>query len=240
MNKLLEIACDSVPSAINAQSAGADRIELCENLNEGGVTPSAAKLVLSKQQLRIPIFVLIRPRAGDFHYRPLEVATMLASIRLAKEQGADGVVSGALQANGTIDVTTTEKLIKAAAPLPFTFHRAFDRCVAPTKALETLIELGVQTILTSGQATTALEGKGLIQELVQQADGRIELMAGGGIRPNNIAELAAIKGLNAFHSSARTPIKSQMEHHHFLDLNEADWQGVSVPMVRFMRQKLSI
>jgi copper homeostasis protein len=235
---ILEIACETVAAAIQAQLGGANRIELCENLAQGGVTPSSAKILLCKQQLQIPVFVLIRPRPGDFHYDHLEVACMLESIRVAKELGADGIVAGALRSDGHIDVDTTRRLIEAARPLPFTFHRAFDRCVSPLTALEELIKLGVDRILTSGQAASAVDGKELIQQLIQQANGRLAILAGGGIRPNNISTLAAISGLDEFHSSAKTVVASQMTFQHSLSEDASDWSGVSSSMVRFLKGKI--
>ncbi|MEM1326593.1 MAG: copper homeostasis protein CutC [Bacteroidota bacterium] len=235
---LLEIACETIAAAIQAQSGGADRIELCENLAQGGVTPSSAKIFLCKQQLHIPVFVLIRPRPGDFHYDSLEVACMLESIRVAKELGADGIVAGALRADGHIDMEATKRLIESAAPLPFTFHRAFDRCTDPIVALEQLIELGVDRILTSGQQASAVDGKTLIRELIYVAERRVTILVGGGIRPNNIAHLTAIQGLTEFHSSAKTVVPSRMQFQHPLSADAAEWSGVSASMVRFLKRKI--
>ncbi|MEM8527441.1 MAG: copper homeostasis protein CutC [Bacteroidota bacterium] len=237
----LEIACDSVQSAINAQQGRADRIELCENLAQGGVTPSAAKIKLAKAKLNVPAFVLIRPRKGDFLYSNLEIETMLESIQIAKELGADGIVSGALRADGKLDLQQMKQLVEAASPLPFTCHRAFDMCSNPPVALERLIDLGVARILTSGQRSSAIEGKENIEKIVQLADGRIKIMAGAGIRPHNIAELFSIAGLQEFHSSAKQIVKSKMQYLGEARMGDEDlekefeWEEVSIEQVQALK-----
>lgn len=209
--KTLEIAVTSLSSAIIAEQSGADRLELCDNLEQGGITPSAGKIKMVKTAVKIPVYVLIRPRKADFHYSAEEFAVMLEDIRSARAFGADGIVSGALQADGSIDLEKTRQLIEVATPLPFTFHRAFDMCQNSNQALEQLIDLGASRILTSGQKSNAVDGKDQIAALVKVADGRIEMMAGGGIRPQNIAELLTIEGLNAFHASAKKRVGSKMQ-----------------------------
>ena len=209
MKNILEICCDSVQSAIFAEKGGADRIELCENLDQGGVSPSAGKIILCKKYLQIPIFVLIRPRKADFYYNNLELESMIKNIQLAKELGADGIVSGCLKVDGTIDTQQTKLLIEAAAPLPFTFHRAFDRTPNPEKALEQLTKIGVARILTSGQKNAAVEGKDLIAKLAHQAGDDIIIMVGGKVRPENIDILKQIPHLNEFHSSAKKTVQSR-------------------------------
>lgn len=243
-NYTLEIACDSVQSALNAEQGGADRIEFCENLSQGGVTPSSAKIKLAKSKLRIPIFVLIRPRKGDFLYSDLEVETMLDSIQIAKELGADGIVSGALQANGTLSLPQMRQLVKIANPLPFTCHRAFDMCSDPNLALEQLIDLGIKRILTSGQRSSAIEGKKNIENFVQLADGRIKILAGAGIRPHNITELLSIRGLQEFHSSAKQVVKSKMNYFGEAKMGSEDlekefeWEEVSKKQVKQLKEAL--
>ena len=240
----LEICCDSVASAIAAAQGGAHRIELCENLAQGGVTPSAAKIKLAKAKINIPVFVLIRPRKADFLYSELEFDIMLEDIRLAKDMGADGIVSGVLNANGTIDEPRTRQLIAAAAPLPFTFHRAFDMCQSPLAAIDLLAQMGARRILTSGQQATAEAGKANIERFVQYAGQRISIMACGELLPDNIAPLLNIEGLTEFHSAARTEVKSRMVYTGGVNMgdeavqDEFRWQVVDENLVRGMQQVL--
>jgi len=244
-NHILEIACDSIQSALNAEQGGADRIELCENLAQGGVTPSAAKMKLAKAKLSIPVFVLIRPRKGDFLYSDLEFKTMIENTQIVKELGADGIVSGALQANGALDLQQMKRLVNAANPLPFTCHRAFDMCSNPILALEQLIDLGVARILTSGQRSSAIEGKNNIEKFVQLANGRIKIMAGAGIRPHNITELLSVDGLSEFHSSAKQVVQSKMQYFGEATMGSEDltkefeWEEVSVEQVQQLKSKLN-
>ena len=149
--RTLEICVESVTSALNAQTGGADRIELCDNLHQGGITPGAGKIVLAKKLLHIPVFVLIRPRKGDFLYSDIEFDTLLEDIALARQLGADGIVSGALLPDGNIDLARIRLMLEAAEGLPFTFHRAFDMCRDPLRAIDELAELGVQRILRLGR-----------------------------------------------------------------------------------------
>lgn len=209
MNIFLEIACDSLQSALNAEAGGASRIELCDNLAQGGITPSIGKITLTKELLSIPVFILIRPRKGDFLYSDLEFRLMLENIEQAKKAGADGIVSGILLPDGSLDIARTKKLVEASQPLSFTFHRAFDMCSDAEKALEQLIELGVDTVLSSGQAKDVLAGKEALTKLVSQAANRIQIMAGGGLRAHNIAAVSET-GVQAFHSSAKGDVKSKM------------------------------
>ncbi len=241
----LEICCDSVASALAAARGGANRIELCENLAQGGVTPSAAKIRLAKEKLGIPVFVLIRPRKADFLYTELEFEVMLEDIRQAKALGADGIVSGALNAGGTIDEARTRQMVEAAHPLPFTFHRAFDMCRNPLQAIDLLAGLGVKRILPSGQQPTALAGKANIRSFVQYAGRRIGIMACGELLPDNIGELLDIEGLTEFHSAARTEIQSSMEYTGAVNMGdeavqeEFRWQEVDGELVRGMREVLN-
>lgn len=210
---MLEICCANIASALNAQAAGADRIELCDNLWEGGTTPSLGMLKVLRQELKIQIFVLIRPRGGDFLYSDAEFKVMLQDIYLAKELGADGIVSGILKADGTVDCDRTTALIEAASPLPFTFHRAFDCCLNLNEALEDIIFCGAKRILTSGGKNSVAEGIELLQELNKQAAGRIIILPGAGINSQNIQSIKEKTGCSEFHLSAKKLSKSDMLYH---------------------------
>ncbi len=207
----LEIAIFNIHSALLAAQPGADRIELCENSAEGGTTPSYGTLQIIRQKITIPIFPIVRPRGGDFFYSDEEFAVMLKDVWLVKQLGFEGVVTGMLNIDGSIDAERIKRLIEIAYPLEVTFHRAFDRCKEPLQALEDIIECGCQRILTSGQKPTAYEGKDLIKQLILQADDRIIIMPGSGVRSDNIKELADYTGAIEMHSSARTMIDSKMK-----------------------------
>ena len=208
----LEICLDSVESALIAQNAGADRIELCAALNVGGITPSAGMLRRVRELLRIPLMVMIRPRGGDFCYSEQELEVMHAEIALAKEYGADGVVLGILTPEGSVDVPRTRELVELARPLSVTFHRALDLTRDPFAALEDVIQCGAERILTSGQAATALEGLPLITALVEKASGRISIMPGVGINAGNIRSFLQIQGISEVHMSASGSVDSPMTH----------------------------
>jgi copper homeostasis protein len=210
---MLEICCANIASALNAQAGGADRIELCDNLWEGGTTPSFGMLKVLRQELKIQIFVLIRPRGGDFLYSDAEFKVMLQDIYLAKELGADGIVSGILKADGTVDCDRTTALIEAASPLPFTFHRAFDCCRDLNEALEDIIFCGAKRILTSGGKNSVAEGIEQLKELNKQAAGRIIILPGGGINSQNIQSIKEKTGCTEFHLSAKKLSKSDMLYH---------------------------
>ncbi len=203
MTRQLEIVCTSLRDAVDAQQGGANRIELCARLSTGGLTPSAALLRKVKASVRIPVFVLIRPRGGDFCYTDAEWARLLRQIAEAKANGADGIVCGALLADGRLDVLRAAEMVAAAAPLPFTFHRAFDRCSDPLNAIDQLAKLGVQRILTSGQYPNALAGIDNLKTYHQYAAGRLTILVGGGVRPENLQQLMQVEGLKEFHSSGR-------------------------------------
>jgi len=207
---LVEACVDSIDSALAAALGGAHGIELCANLVEGGTTPSAGTLALCRERLDIPIHVLIRPRGGDFLYSTAEFTVMLEDIRRAKQAGAQGVVTGALRADGDIDADRTRELIGAARPMRVTFHRAFDVCRDPAAALETLIALGVDRVLTSGQAATAPEGAQTIARLVRQAAGRITILPGGGITEDNVAALVRATGVTEVHLTGAVTRQSGM------------------------------
>lgn len=197
---VLKVCANSVESAINAEKGGANRIELCENLFVGGTTPSFGCIAETISRLNIPVNVLIRPRPGDFVYSDLEFSQMLRDIEVSKKIGVSGIVCGILLPNGEIDITRTTELVKAAQPLTFTFHRAFDLIPNPFIGLNQLIECGCSHLLTSGQKNKASEGLQLLSQLVKHANGRIRIIAGGGVNPSNIIDLAEC-GVNEFHLS---------------------------------------
>ena len=195
-----EVCCGNINDVKRAIDSKADRVELCEELNVGGVTPSH-ELIKEAIQTGIPVNVLIRPRGGDFIYTEAEVRQMLADIDYCKQQGANAVVIGALTKEGDIDTHTCQRLIQAARPLNVTFHRAFDECKDAMKALEDIIGLGCTRILTSGQAPTAPEGVDMLTRLVQQAKGRIIILAGSGVTPENYEQLMLTTGVEEVHGT---------------------------------------
>jgi copper homeostasis protein len=202
---LLEICANSYQSAKTAQTAGAHRIELCQELSVGGLTPSYGLLKNVINQLTIPIFVLIRPRSGDFVYAESEFDIMKQDISLCKEFGVQGIVSGVLNKNKTIDVVRTKELVELSRPLPFTFHRAFDKLDNPIQGLNELIGLGVDRVLTSGQESSAVDGLPLLMQLNEIARGRLTILPGGGINAKNAAVFKT-KGFAEIHASASVQI----------------------------------
>lgn len=207
---LLEIAAASIGSALAAQEGGAGRIELCANLREGGTTPSHGTLVEARKRLHIPIHVLIRPRGGDFLYDDAEIAVMLRDIAACVQAGADGVVIGALDADGDIDSDLCRQLIAAAGSLDVTFHRAFDAARDREAALEAIVALGCKRVLTSGGAANAALGADALAQVVRQANGRIAIMAGGGVNAANVGELVVRSGVDECHASAGGERRSLM------------------------------
>lgn len=197
---LVEAAVETLDSALAARRAGADRIELCDNLSDGGTTPGARLIAVVARQAQLPVFVLIRPRAGNFVYSDDEFDQMVRGIELAGTMGIAGIVTGSLTAGGRVDVERTRILVKAASGLPVTFHRAIDSAVNLPVALEAAIEAGASRVLTSGGTATALDGVDLITALVDQARGRITIMAGGGIREHNVREVIARSGVGEVHA----------------------------------------
>jgi copper homeostasis protein len=223
----LEVCANSVTSAIAAQEGGAIRVELCENLHEGGTTPSYGQLLLARKHLHIKLYVLIRPRSGDFLYSDLEYEIMQADIRNCIEAGCDGVVIGMLNADGSVDKTRCTELVRMAKQwgLGVTFHRAFDMCANLPQALEEIIEMGFERVLTSGGKTTAMEGASIINHLVEQAAGRIIIMPGSGINESNVADLVHFTNVSEVHSSARISVPGKMEYkndHILMSENAAD------------------
>ena len=209
---IIEVCVDTVESALAAQAGGADRVELCDNLWEGGTTPSAGAIALAREHLRIKLQVIIRPRGGDFLYTDLEFAIMQRDIKVAKELGADGVVIGLLTADGEVDAPRVAQLMELARPLSVTFHRAFDVARDPFAALETLISLGVDRVLTSGQEESVALGVDLLAELVRRAGERIIIMPGGGFNERNIARIVAQTGAREAHVTGFANTESGMRH----------------------------
>ena len=214
MNYIIEIATADYNTTKSAVEGGADRVELCADLAQGGTTPSYATIKKCREDFDVDLFPIIRPRGGDFFYSDEEYLTMIDEIKLCKQLLCDGVVIGLLNKNGSIDIKRSAKLVELAYPMEVTFHRAFDRCKDPFEALEQLIEIGCQRILTSGQKPTAPEGVDLITQLVKAADERIMIMPGSGVRKENIKELADKTGAIEFHSSLRGRQRGKMEFIH--------------------------
>lgn len=208
----IEVCANSVNSALAAQAGGAARVELCSALVEGGITPSAATIELAREQLHLPIHVLIRPRGGDFCYDATEFAVMLRDIAFCKRAGVTGVALGLLETNGQVDRARMKELIVAARPMAVTFHRAFDMTLDADRALADLLELGVERLLTSGQRSNALEGRELIAHLVRQAGDRLTVMPGAGVNESNIRELADATGAREYHLSGQKKAASQMTY----------------------------
>jgi copper homeostasis protein len=208
----LEIIGFNIESCIAAQQGGAHRIELCDNPSEGGTTPSYGFIKVAREKLSIELFVMIRPRGGDFLYSDDEFEIMKADIKICKELGCDGIVIGVLNKDGSIDKKRCQELIVLAYPLGVTFHRAFDRTNDPLKALEDIIEIGCERILTSGLQPKAADGTQIIKELIAQADDRIIIMPGSGVTAENIISLAENTGAVEFHSSSSMDIESKMNY----------------------------
>lgn len=209
---LLEVAANSVASAVAAQDGGAGRIELCAALELGGLTPSPGQLALARERLRIPLYALIRPRAGDFLYSDDECETMRRDIEACVAIGCDGVVLGVLDADGNVDLPRCRALIAAAKGLGVTFHRAIDVSRDPLRALEDIVALGCERVLSSGAQSGAPAGAALLREMVARARERIVVMPGAGIDAGNIAALRAATGAREFHASAKRTLPSAMRH----------------------------
>jgi copper homeostasis protein len=203
---LLEICAATIQSAINAETAGAQSIELCAELAVGGITPSFGTIQEVLKQVSIPVFVLIRPRSGNFTYSKSDFEIIKADMLQCKKMGCAGIVSGVLNDDNSIDVIRTKELVELSKPLPFTFHRAFDWVPNPTEALENLIEIGVQRVLTSGQSASAEQGITMLTQLHQQAYNRIVILPGGGINEANVS-LFKDAGFTEIHASATTLVQ---------------------------------
>jgi len=208
----IEVCVDSVESAVAAAEGGADRVELCSDLIEGGLTPSYGTLKVARRSVGIGIMAMIRPRGGDFCYSDAEFASMEEDLEAAKKAGADGLVLGLLCPDGTVDRERTAALIQRARPLPVTFHRAFDMTRDPFEAVETLMALGVDRVLTSGQEATVVEGLELIAELVSRASGRIVVMPGGGITARNVGRVIARSLAREVHFACSAASEGRMRY----------------------------
>jgi copper homeostasis protein len=211
---LVEIATSDFITTAAAVEGGCQRIELCANLAEGGVTPSQGTIRQCREKFQVSLYPIIRPRGGDFLYTNDEFRIMLRDVQFCKQLGCDGIVIGLLNEDGSIDIKRTTVLVEAAYPLGVTFHRAFDRCRDPFEALEQLINIGCERILTSGQKPSAPDAIELIASLNKTADDRIIIMPGSGVRKENVKELADKTGCVEFHSSLRGKTKSKMEFIH--------------------------
>ena len=212
MAYLLEVIAFNINSCQMAEKAGAHRIELCDNPGEGGTTPSYGMIKAARQKTGIPLFPIIRPRGGDFLYSDTEFDIIQDDIQQCKQLGCDGIVTGLLLPNGEIDIPRMSKLVALAYPMEVTFHRAFDRCRDAAEGLEAVISTGCTRILTSGGKPDAIAGAATIAALVNQADGRIVIMPGSGVRSSNLAQLIETTGATEFHSSARKMTGSNMEY----------------------------
>ena len=199
----VEVCAYSLESCLNAQQAGASRVELCSGPGEGGTTPSAGLIAAVREHISIDLYVMIRPRGGDFVYDSNELDVMRRDIDIARSMGANGVVIGVLLPDGTVDVDRTRSLVQHAHPMGVTFHRAFDLTPDPLQALEAIIETGAERVLTSGQQPTAPQGARLLTQLVWQAGNRIEIMAGGGVSADN-GPLLAATGVHALHLTGKS------------------------------------
>ena len=207
----LEICIDSVESAVAAKAGGADRVELCDSLIEGGTTPSAGMIAETRHQVDIGLQVMIRPRGGDFYFSDAEASVMRRDVAMAKQLGADGVVIGCLNGDGTIDTERSRALIEIARPLNVTFHRAFDMTRDAYEGLDALIDLSVDRILTSGQESTVLEGSELIADLNQRAGDCVIIMPGGGVTEQNLARILKLTQVSEIHIGTRHPVESGMQ-----------------------------
>lgn len=207
---LIEACVNSVASAIEAQKGGAGRVELCDNLYEGGTTPGYGAIKAAREHLHIGLNVIIRPRGGDFYYSDLEFEIIKEEVKIAKALGADGIVFGILNTDATVDVPRSREIVEMAKPMSITFHRAFDMTADPFRALETLKGLGIHRILTSGQRASAMEGIELIAELVKAAGDDIVIMPGVDIDANNISRLIAGTGAKEYHVLAQKKVESPM------------------------------
>ena len=208
----IEICLESVESVIAAEKGGADRVEFCSDLFEGGTTPSLGAFKTARKHTTIAMMVMIRPRGGDFCYSDLEFETMREDIRLFKEAGADGVVFGILNPDGTIDTKRSKELIALSRPMQVTFHRAFDMTPNAEEALETLIAMGVDRVLTSGQEASVMEGLPLLKKLVDQGRERIIVMPGAGISERSFAYVHEMVGASEYHVFVPAPVESKMQY----------------------------
>jgi copper homeostasis protein len=240
LNYKLEIATTDFAGTEAAVNGGADRIELCSALSEGGLTPSFGLIRQCRKKFSIAVFPIIRPRGGDFLYSDDEYRIIKNDVALCKQLGCDGIVVGFLKRNGNIDKKRIAKIVEKAYPLEVSFHRAFDRCDDPFQAMEDIIDAGCQRILTSGQELTVTEGAGLIKKLIKAADNRIIIMPGSGVKKENIKALAEATGAEEFHASLRSNIKSKMDflHPSFSNAGNYEHSGILEEEVRAAKEEL--
>jgi copper homeostasis protein len=236
---LVEACVDSVESGLAAERGGANRVELCDALFDGGTTPSAGMIGACKETLSIPVFVMIRPRGGGFVFTDVERDVMQRDVVLAREFGADGIVIGGLQPDGTVDLPLVRSLVDAARELPVTFHRAFDLTPDFAAALQSLGHAGVRRILSSGGAPTAVEGATVLRELVRQAGDHFIVMAGGGVRDDNVHRLVNTSGVREVHvrltrltRGANGPARGDVRVRKPLPEDEAAWEETDEGRVR--------
>lgn len=239
MKHLLEIIGFNIESCIAAQEAHADRIELCDNQGEGGTTPSYGFIKIARQHLTINLFPIIRPRGGDFFYNDAEFEMMKTDILCCKKLGCDGIVTGILNADSTLDLQRNKQLVELAYPMNVTLHRAFDHVNDGAKALEVAIECGFERILTSGFVPNAIDGVANLKKLVAKTNGRIIIMPGSGVRAENIEAIAKETGANEFHSSAKLLVDSKMKFHNPGMNEDLKSTGVDVDEIKMMKEKLS-
>lgn len=211
MKRILEVCIDSTESGIIAEAAGADRVELCDNLLEGGTTPTAGTIRVVRKNIGIPVNIIIRPRGGDFLYSDYDYEIMSESIRIAKDEGVNGVVLGILLRDGHIDIDRTRKLVELARPMQVTFHRAFDMTPDPLVALEEVILTGADRLLTSAHDNFVYNNAAMIKELIGSSAGRIIIMPGSGINENNIADIINKTNATEYHLTGRKNVDSLME-----------------------------
>jgi copper homeostasis protein len=242
---MLEICIDGVASAKAAAAGGADRVELCANLPEGGTTPSAGMIRAVRAAFSGGLMVIIRPRGYDFLYSDDEMGVMLHDIRIARDLGADGVVIGCLTACGRVDIDRCARLMEAAGPLDITFHRAFDMTRDLNEAMEDIIRLGIRRILTSGGQPDVPAGVPVIANLVKQAAGRVSIMPGGGVTEDNIPAIVQSTGVREIHLSARHPVRGGMTFFNndcymgtYSKTNEYEWREASEEKIRLARKRL--
>lgn len=234
----LEVIAFDLFSCLVAENAGAHRIELCANPHEGGTTPSFGMMRMARKSSSIQLFPIIRPRGGDFLYDKAEFLSMIEDIKIAKNEGCDGVVIGMLKKDGAIDIDACHDLIHHANGMEVTFHRAFDRVNDQQKALEDVIKLGCTRILTSGGHPTAMEGKDQLQQLVSLAGNRIKIMVGSGIRSSNIKEIQSHTKASVFHASARKTVSSMMDYQHASMHEQLEKISIDEQEVRLLRSAL--
>jgi copper homeostasis protein len=210
MIPILELCTDSLDVALKGEKAGISRIELCSALSEGGLTPSAGLVQAFTEKLNIPVRVIIRPRTGDFHYSETEFEIMLQDIDYVKTSGANGIVCGILNTDGSIDIKRNLQIVQRAFPMKITFHRAFDVCNNPLRSLEEIIDCGFHTLLSSGQKSNASEGAELLATLVKKAAGRIEIMPGAGLRACHFPEIVNKTQAMAYHGTFTRWVESEI------------------------------